>query len=220
MLSEAHGVAGGRIAVPIKVDNMGMLASGEICIAYDSTVLKAVDVLSDSGALVVSNATEPGILRIAFASAGRLNSQTIAEIQFDVLADASSLLKFRTVKLYGPDAVLVNSKGIDKEFTPWAMAPKHNALLQNFPNPFNPETWIPYQLTEDSEIVIRVYSATGQLIRAIDLGYMEAGSYVSRDTAAYWDGMNESGETVTSGVYFYAIKSGRFRAIKKMIIRR
>ncbi|MFC1712669.1 NPCBM/NEW2 domain-containing protein [Candidatus Poribacteria bacterium] len=218
MLSEAHGIGGERVTVPIKVDNADMLASGEICIVYDSTVLRAVDVLAESGALMVSNATEPGILRIAFASANRLNSQTIAEIQFDVLADTLSLLKFRTVELYGPDTLLVNSKGIDKEFRPWAMVPKHNSLLQNFPNPFNPETWIPYQLSEDSEVTVRIYSATGQLIRKIDLGYREAGSYVTRDAAAYWDGKSEAGERVASGVYFYSIQAGGYGATRKMTV--
>lgn len=219
-LRESYGVAGGRVGVPIRVDDADMLASGEICIAYDSTVLRAVDVLSESGALLVSNATEPGILRIVFASANRLNSQTIAEIQFDVLADTASLLKFRTVDLYGPDARLVNSKGIDKEFRPRAMTPKRNSLLQNFPNPFNPETWIPYQLAEDSEVTVRIYSVTAQLIRAIDLGYREAGSYVTRDTAAYWDGRNEVGEQVSSGMYFCTIQAGEFTATKKMIVAR
>ncbi len=156
MFSEAHGIAGERVSVPVRVDYADMLASGEICIAYDSTVLRAVDVLSDSGALLVSNATEPGILRIVFASANRLNSQRIAEIQFDVLSDASSLLEFRTVDLYGPDARLVNSRGIDRELRPRAMIPKRNSLLQNFPNPFNPETWITYQLSDDSEVIVRI----------------------------------------------------------------
>jgi hypothetical protein len=166
----------------------------------------------------VSNATEPGILRIAFASADRLNSQTIAEIQFDVLADTASLLKFRTVDLYGPDARLVNSRGIDKEFRPRVMIPKHNSLLQNFPNPFNPETWIPYQLAEDSEVTVRIYSVTGQLIRTIDLGYREAGSYMTRDSAAYWDGKSEAGEPVASGVYFYSIQTGGYGATRKMTV--
>ncbi|MFC1715522.1 cohesin domain-containing protein [Candidatus Poribacteria bacterium] len=217
-LSEAYGISGERVSVPVRVDDADMLASGEICIAYDSTVLRAVDVLSDSGALLVSNATEPGILRIVFASANRLNSQTIAEIQFDVLADSASLLKFRTVDLYGPDARLVNSSGIDKEFRPWAMIPKSNSLLQNFPNPFNPETWIPYQLAEDSEVTVRIYSATGQLIKTIDTGYREAGSYVTRDAAAYWDGKSEAGERVASGVYFYSIQAGGYSATRKMLV--
>jgi len=220
MLSEVHGITGERITVPVKVDNIGMLASGEICIAYDSTVLRAVDVSSDSGALLVNNATKPGMLRIAFASAGRLNSKTIAEIQFDVLADSASLLKFRKVDLYGPDARLVNSKGIDKEFRPWAMIPKRNLLLQNFPNPFNPETWVPYQLAEDSEVVVRIYSTTGQVIRTMYLGYKGAGSYVGKDKSVYWDGKNEAGEQVSSGLYFYTMQAGAFTAIGKMVIAR
>jgi hypothetical protein len=219
-LSEAHGVAGERVTVPIEVDNADMLTGGEICIEYDSAVLRAVGVSCAPDALLASNTTESGMLRIAFASANRLNSQKVAEIQFDVVVDAISLLKFRTVELYGPDARLVSSAGVDREFIPWAMSPKRNALLQNFPNPFNPETWIPYQLAQDSEVTISVYNAAGQLIRTLDLGYMEAGSYATKDKSAYWDGSNEAGEPVASGVYFYTLQAGSYRATRKLSIMR
>ena len=96
--------------------------------------------------------------------------------------------------------------------------PAESALLQNYPNPFNPETWIPYHLKETSPVVVKIYGATGQLIRTLDLGYRDAGIYASRSRSAYWDGKNESGEEVTSGMYFYGITAGDFSAIKKMVI--
>ena len=80
---------------------------------------------------------------------------------------------------------------------------RRDALLQNFPNPFNPETWIPYQLAMDSEVTINIYSATGQVVRTLDLGYKQAGSYIASDKAAYWDGKNQQGESAGNGVYFY-----------------
>ena len=218
MLSEAHGIRGERVSVPIKVDNADILASGDICIAYDSTVLRAVDVLSDSGALLVSDASEPGILRIAFASVNRLNTQTIAEIQFDVLSDTASLLRFRKVELYGPDALPVNSSWSDGRFLPSSMTPEHNALLQNYPNPFNPETWIPYQLAEPADVTIAIYGTTGQLVRRLDIGSMMPGHYADKSSAAYWDGRNEAGEQVSSGVYFYTIQVGDFTATRKMVV--
>ncbi len=76
------------------------------------------------------------------------------------------------------------------------------AVFQNYPNPFNPETWIPYQLAEDSEVTIRIYNSAGRLIRILDLGYKEAGLYVTRDVAAHWDGMTGNGEDTASGVFF------------------
>ena len=96
--------------------------------------------------------------------------------------------------------------------------PKKSALLQNYPNPFNPETWIPYQLSEGSDVKIRIYNATGQLVRELDLNYKDAGFYLSKDKAAYWDGKNPAGEAVASGVYFYQIKAGKFVSVKRLIV--
>ena len=93
-----------------------------------------------------------------------------------------------------------------------------SALLQNFPNPFNPETWIPFRLSEGSEVTIEIYDVTGHLLRRLLLGHKSAGFYTSQERAAYWDGCNEDGERVASGVYFYAIRAGNFTDMKKMII--
>ena len=80
------------------------------------------------------------------------------------------------------------------------------ALLQNFPNPFNPETWIPYELAQDASITISIYNAKGQLIRTFSLGEQKAGLYVSKDKATYWDGRDSAREKVGSGVYFYTLQ--------------
>jgi hypothetical protein len=97
--------------------------------------------------------------------------------------------------------------------------PEAFALLQNHPNPFNPDTWIPYQLREDADVVVRIYDAAGRLMRTLSLGHKPAGFYVSRDRAVYWDGRNEAGETVASGVYFYTIQAGGYTAIRKMVVK-
>jgi len=96
--------------------------------------------------------------------------------------------------------------------------PTKSLLLQNFPNPFNPETWIPYQLKEDSEVKISIYNASGQLIRALNLGHKPAGLYTSQSRSAYWDGRNDAGERVSSGVYFYQLSAGDYHSVKKMVI--
>ena len=90
-----------------------------------------------------------------------------------------------------------------------AMRPRETALLSNYPNPFNPETWIPYQLAESTDVSISVYSADGQLVRTLALGHQPVGLYESRSRAAYWDGRNTLGESVASGVYFYRMTSAR-----------
>ena len=98
------------------------------------------------------------------------------------------------------------------------LTPKNTALLPNYPNPFNPETWIPYQLAKPAEVTVFIHSANGTLIRTLALGYQPAGIYRSRDRAAYWDGTNEIGEPVASGVYFYTLLAGDFKATRKMLV--
>ena len=99
-----------------------------------------------------------------------------------------------------------------------ALTPKETALLSNYPNPFNPETWIPYQLTSASTVEITVYDARGRIVRQLDLGHKTAGYHTSRSQAAYWDGRNNFGESVASGVYFYTLTAGDFTATRKMLM--
>ena len=91
-------------------------------------------------------------------------------------------------------------------------------LLSNYPNPFNPETWIPYQLSEPSNITLSIHSIDGNVIRTLSLGYKQQGLYHDRNKAIYWDGKNDVGETVSSGVYFYTLITKNFTQTKKMLI--
>ena len=96
--------------------------------------------------------------------------------------------------------------------------PEKTALLANYPNPFNPETWIPYQLSADTDVRISIYATDGALIRTLDLGHQSVGIYQNRSRAAYWDGKNGAGELVSSGIYFYTLTAGDFIATRKMLI--
>ncbi len=100
------------------------------------------------------------------------------------------------------------------------LIPKETALLPNYPNPFNPETWIPYRLSEPADVTLCIYAVNGALVRNLALGQMLAGIYESRTRAAYWDGKNDVGEPVASGVYFYTLTAGDFTATRKMLIRK
>ncbi|HEX30042.1 TPA: T9SS type A sorting domain-containing protein [Candidatus Poribacteria bacterium] len=95
---------------------------------------------------------------------------------------------------------------------------EETVLLQSYPNPFNPDVWIPYELSRRSPVEILIYDSAGRLVRRLDLGIQPRGNDVSRSRAAYWEGRNEGGERVSSGVYFYTLKAGRFRATRKMVI--
>ena len=97
-------------------------------------------------------------------------------------------------------------------------APEQTVLLSNYPNPFNPETWIPYQLAEPAEVTVAIHAADGRLVRTLALGHQPAGIYQSKSRAAYWNGKNELGEPVASGVYFYTLTAGDFTATRRLLI--
>ena len=98
------------------------------------------------------------------------------------------------------------------------MRPDETRLLANYPNPFNPETWMPYELANDADVQILVYDISGVLVRQLDLGYQRAGYYTERSRAGYWDGRNEHGERVTTGIYFYQLHAGHKSLLRKMLI--
>ena len=98
--------------------------------------------------------------------------------------------------------------------------PTTTALLANFPNPFNPETWIPYQLSKSAKVTLTIYNMRGVVVRQLELGHQSAGVYRSRSRAVHWDGRNMFGEKVAAGVYFYTLEAGDFTATRKMLIRK
>jgi len=93
-------------------------------------------------------------------------------------------------------------------------------LHRNFPNPFNPDTWIPYELSQPAHVTFKIYDLKGEVVKTIPLGYRQAGSYLLKERAAHWDGRNSQGEPVSSGIYFYTIITGDFVASKKMVLTR
>ena len=136
-----------------------------------------------------------------------LDPETIqAWIDFARVADDGSIIY---------DLAIANLEGLLV-----SQAPTETKLLLNYPNPFNPETWIPYQLAEATEVSISIYAVNGALIRTLALGHQAAGVYQSKSQAAYWDGRNELGESVASGVYFYTLTAGDFSATGKMLVRK
>ena len=185
--------------------------------------------------LVASNLGQTG------PNAADVNGDSIVNIHDLVLvagalgasASAPSLLHPETLKMFAPADVRqwlsqaqrlfltdpISLQGI--RFLEQLLAvliPKETALLPNYPNPFNPETWIPYQLSEPAEVTLRIYAVNGTKIRTLALGQMSAGIYQTRSRAAYWDGRNNVGEPVASGIYFYTLKAGEFTSTRKMLI--
>ena len=99
-----------------------------------------------------------------------------------------------------------------------SLTPRETVLLANYPNPFNPETWIPYRLAEDAFVTLVIYDLSGHVVRTLDIGHRIAAVYEGRSKAVYWDGRNSVGESVASGVYFYTLTAGDFSATRKMVI--
>ena len=101
-----------------------------------------------------------------------------------------------------------------------SLIPRETSLQPNYPNPFNPETWIPYQLATPAEVTLTIYDMNGGVVRRLDVGHQAAGLYQSRSRAVYWDGRNQRGESVASGLYFYTLRANDFTATRKMLIRK
>ena len=99
-----------------------------------------------------------------------------------------------------------------------ALTPKETALLPNYPNPFNPETWIPYHLSEPADVTLNIYAVNGTLVRTLSLGYQLPGYYMHKNQAAYWDGCNNLGESVANGIYFYQLQTHEISPLRKMVI--
>ena len=101
-----------------------------------------------------------------------------------------------------------------------SLTPTETELLTNYPNPFNPETWIPYRLAEDAFVTLTIYDGSGEVVRTLEIGHRIAAAYENRPKAVYWDGKNGLGEPVASGIYFYTLTAGDYSATRKMLIRK
>ena len=99
-----------------------------------------------------------------------------------------------------------------------SLTPRETELLANYPNPFNPETWIPYRLAEDAFVTLTIYDGSGRVVRTLDVGHRIASAYENRSKAIYWDGRNNLGERVASGVYFYNLSAEDYSATRKMLV--
>ncbi len=172
----------------------------------------AGDVNSDGGVNILDLVLVAGAFGNA-ASAPSAHPQafemlTAADVQ-QWLTDARSL----EVK----DATMVRGIVVLEQLLA-SLTPTEIALLPNYPNPFNPETWMPYHLANDADVQITIYDTKGALVRRLDLGHQIAGYYTNRSRAAYWDGRSETGERVSSGLYFYQLSTPSFRQMRRMVI--
>lgn len=217
-VNNTTGFSGEKISVPINIDGMDTLLGGDIEIKYDHSLLLPVGISNSHDLLIACNISTPNLIRLSFVANNKPKDNTVIKLDFIVLKDGISPLDVVSAELYNSYVMPIEPICIDGEFRSQKYSHHDNMLLQNYPNPFNPETWIPYQIKEDSKIIIHIYNLSGELIRRLDLGYKKAGSYISKDKSAYWDGKDENGVNVASGIYFYSIDTGKFHDVRKMIV--
>ena len=150
-----------------------------------------------------------------------LTALTLLELSGNVIADLAPL---RRLKAENPATAIdidITEDTNNVQAAPAAtLVPAETALFPNYPNPFNPETWIPYQLAEATDITLTIYDVRGREVRRLALGHQPAGVYQSRARAAHWDGRNQIGEKVATGLYFYTLTAGEFTATGKMLIQK
>jgi len=227
MITEKPKV-GDPVVISLKMVSAQSLYACAFQIAYDPTKLQFLgadegEILKKAGPAVLHVKIEkPGLVTILGSligeSKGIDGDGEIAKLNFRLLSGSSE------IRLNDPAVITVVglNDGAMVRLPSQSIAlnaiPERMILGQNYPNPFNPETWIPFALSNPSDVVIRIFDSAGRIIRTIDLGMKEAGFYMDRGKAAYWDGRNDLGERVSSGVYFYQIQAGDFTATRRMLI--
>ncbi len=157
-----------------------------------------------------------GRFAIAFASARPIES---SDALLEVTFEASRAISERRESAIRATHLRLNRSLIDTGFVyPFRIEPYRNRLMANYPNPFNPETWIPFELAADADVTIRIYDLAGAHVRTLELGALAMGEHVGRERAAYWDGQNAHGERVSSGVYVYELAAGDHRSLRRMVV--
>ena len=219
-------------------NNASILASGskdKTIILWDVATGEQIHVLNGHTDIVnsLTFSKDGGTL----VSSGGWSDKTIR--LWDVSSgEQKKILKGHTYEvkdiLFVPDGSTLISSSSDGTVLFWDMTPfidtitapilaedvnhQQTKLFPNYPNPFNPETWIPYQLASSTDVKVHIYSSDGRLIRTLELGHQQAGVYQNRNKAAYWNGKNDLGERVASGIYYYTLSAGKFSATRRMVI--
>jgi len=217
---------GESVKVKIVANDVTDLYSYMVEISYDNSCLELLSnpvegqlLKSRDPSLFTYKNTDSGSVLVLGSVTGMKKGVSgngaIAVLSFRVLSETPGKVSI--------DKIIVSDHDLEfNSLNPYEIilqaTPEESSALQNYPNPFNPETWIPYNLAQDAQVTINIYNISGHLVRGIDLGKKPAGYYNSQSRAAYWDGRNQIGEIVSSGIYFYTVQAGDFIATRKMLL--
>jgi hypothetical protein len=209
---------GALITVSLDASAMPDVHAGELVLEFDAALLRPVGVsLGGDGASqpLLTRRVGDGRIAVAFASVRPVASGSALDVTFQV----SRAISAPTDGAIRATHLRLNRSLIATTFAyAFHVEPFQTRLMTNYPNPFNPETWIPFELSQDADVSVRIYGLDGSIVRTLDLGYQPMGEYRARESAAYWDGRNDVGERVASGVYVYELRAGDQRDVKRMVI--
>lgn len=206
--------------VDLSFDEDDMVTGGIFIIEYDSSVYRLTEVNPSNDVISAHNLIGNGLLKVAFLILKTGASGKFLSLRFEGLADEIKPMHIKVDQLYATPMHVIEPEHVNIKFTIEPSFIGHSDVFQNYPNPFNPETWIPYQLESDSHVIVQIFDICGRVIRRMDLGQKSAGSYLTRDKAIHWDGKNDLGEPVSSGIYFYSVQINDRTFNRKMIIQR
>jgi hypothetical protein len=222
---------GETVTVSVNLDNAEELLAGQFVLTYDINCLELIRITPEptefseiesaqkegrSLPSLIASQVRDGKIHFAFANIqAEIAQRTVLKLEFKL----NGRIPYKHEIPLTLSQVSFNEKKVPNLY-PGAIEilPNRTVVLQNYPNPFNPETWLPYHLARDTSVTIRIYNIRGNLVRTLYLGNQNAGIYVAKDRAAHWDGRDNLGQRVASGVYFYTLQAGDFVATRKMTI--
>jgi hypothetical protein len=207
---------GDTIEVEVVAQDAWMKAFGFL-VSYDTSLLKLVEVAEGDFLKDALFAFHNGRVLCASRSGPSRGDGLLARLRFRVIGEGRS-----RVAISLRDIQIVNGEGrlekLGEIHVSFGTAPRRTRLLASYPNPFNSEVWMPFELADDADVRVEIYDVSGRVVRVLDLGRLPAGYYVDRSTAAYWDGRSDMGERVASEVYLYRFTAGSYSAMRRMVI--
>ena len=220
---------GDVVEVAVMAEDVSLKAYSFI-LSYDTSMLRLLKGGITEGDFPKDTlfvAREDGRVFSASRSGEYTGTGVLTKLRFSVVADGAATEGYDAIALR--DVQIVDGSGRFSHLPElhavptlkceaMCMVPHKTRLLANYPNPFNPDTWIPFELADDANVNIQIYDISGHLVRTISLGYRPAGRYVDRSASAYWDGRNFSGERIASGLYLYRLTAGNFSAVRRMVV--
>jgi hypothetical protein len=212
--STASARPGSTITVSLDLNGLTDVLAGELLLDFDPALIRPTGaVLRGAGSAMVAFRDHGRLTKVAFASDSPVQGRL--DVVFETVGD----VRERRVGAIRDAGLTLNTTRVHSGFDfAYEVRPYGFRLMPNFPNPFNPETWIPFELEEASDVSIHIYGMDGRPVRTLELGNRPTGVHADTANAGYWDGRNDLGEAVASGAYVYELRAGSYRETRRMVV--